>query len=308
MVYDARDKCVLLFGGADEKQVYGDLWKLKKKRWERVETNEGPEPRTFASFVYDERERRVILFGGNKVLFGSESNSAKMLGDTWELKGKKWKKLVTKNGPEPRAEAAIAYDFRKRRIILFGGYKLENGKVKKLSDTWELKGKTWKKLNDSEISPRNGAALAFDAKLKRIVLFGGSTVNRDYGEQTGETWVLEKSRWRKLDINQPENVFNSNMVFHVKSKIMYRFGGWNGKGRIDETWVFKKKRWSKLEIKNNPPARNHASMVYNPRSKRIILFGGHDGEKIFGDLWIFKRGKWYKEFEHTPIKRIANGH
>ena len=308
MVYDAKDRRVLLFGGADEKQVYGDLWRLKKNRWQLVKTKRSPKPRTFASLVYDERKRRVVLFGGNSVLFGSTTNPAKFFGDTWELKGKKWKKLKTKNSPEPRAEAAIAYDARRQRVILFGGYKLENGKVKRLSDTWELKGNKWKKLNENEVSPRNGAAIAFDPKLKKVLLFGGSTANRDYGENSGETWVLEKKRWKKLRIRQPANIFNSNMVFHLKNKRIYRYGGWDGKGRTDQTWTFRKKRWTKLELDSNPPARNHAGMVYNSKSKRIILFGGHDGEKIFGDLWIFRRGKWYKELEHPPIKRIANGH
>ena len=116
------------------------------------------------------------------------------------------------------------------------------------------------------------------------------------------------TRGEKLKIEQPANIFNSNMVFDSKSKQTFRFGGWNGEGRINETWIFKQQTWTKLPLKTKPPARNHSSMVYDSAKKQIILFGGHDGTKIFGDLWIFKGGKWYKELEHPPIKRISNGH
>ena len=198
MAYDSKNKQVLLFGGADEKQVHGDLWKLNGKSWKLIKTNKSPEPRTFASLVYDENQQRIILFGGNKVLFGSEKNPAKMFGDTWEFKGGKWNKLRIVESPEPRAEAAIAYDDLEKRIILFGGYKLVKGNVVKLNDSWEFKGNKWKRLRNSFISPRNGASLAFDKKLKKIVLFGGSTPDKDYGEETGETWVLEGDSWRKI--------------------------------------------------------------------------------------------------------------
>ncbi len=308
MVYDSKHKRVLLFGGADEKQVYGDLWKLENNVWKMLEPKNDPEPRTFASFVYDEKRKKVILFGGNGVLFGSDTNPAKFYNDTWELKGDKWRKLNFKNSPEPRAEAAIVYDKAKERIILFGGYNLADGKLNKFSDTWELKDKTWRKLNEGDLSARNGAALAFDSKLNKVVLFGGSTINKDYGENTGETWVLEKDSWQKLDIKQPANIFNSNMVYQENVQRLFRFGGWNGTGRTDETWVLDKNNWTKLDLESEPKARNHSATVFNSKTNETILFGGHDGTKIFGDLWIFRQGKWYKEFETPPIERIDNGH
>lgn len=308
MIYDSHDKRILLFGGADEKQVYSDLWELKDLRWKPLIINEKPKPRTFASFVYDKKNKRAILFGGNKVLFGSDKNPAKFFNDTWEFKNNKWKILNLANSPEPRAEAAIVYDKKYKRIILFGGYTIKNEKVVKLKDTWELKNNVWRKINDNQISARNGAVMVFHSQLKKPVLFGGSTINKDYGVNSGETWILEKDVWRKLAINQPANIFNASMVYQDDLNRLFRFGGWNGEERINETWIFKNNIWEKLSIGNSLKPRNHAAMAYDPKSKQTILFGGHDGEKIFGDLWIFKQGKWYKEFETPPIIRVANGH
>ena len=307
LVYDSNKNRTFLFGGADEKKVYGDLWVLKKKRWKLI-NDAGPGPRTFASLVYDEAGRRLILFGGNTVLFGSKENPAKFLNDTWEFKKGKWRKIETESAPETRSDASIVYDTAEKRIIIFGGYKLENGRLKRLNDTWEFKNDKWRRLSTAGPSQRNGSGMAFDLNLRKVVLFGGSTVNKDYGPDSGETWLLENDVWKKLAIDQPPNIFNSNMVFDKRNKSLFRFGGWNGKGRINETWIFKNNIWRKLALKTNPPPRNHAGMVYDSKSKKIILFGGHNGENIYGDLWIFKRGKWYKRFEHSPIKRFDNGH
>ncbi|NNE98908.1 MAG: hypothetical protein HKN25_07795 [Pyrinomonadaceae bacterium] len=307
MVYDLANMRTVLFGGADEKRVYGDLWVLKKKGWTKLEAN-GPSPRTFASLISDGANDRLILFGGNSVLFGNEANPAQFLNDTWEYTKGNWRRFRTKNAPEPRSSAAMAYDSFNKRTVLFGGYSLENGKNKRFGDTWEFKNGKWKKLSQSGPSPRVGAEMSFDSHENRIILFGGSTDGGDYGPDSGETWVLTDNKWAKLDISQPPNIFNSNIVFQTQEKRLFRFGGWNGKGRINETWIFKGSSWELLDLEAKPAARNHASMVYDFNQNQTILFGGHDGEKIFGDLWIFRHGKWYKELEHPPIKRKANGH
>jgi len=301
MVYDTADKHTLLFGGADEKKVYGDLWALGRKRWELV-NNDGPEPRTFAGFVYDEDNKRALLFGGNSVLFGSKTNKAKMFNDTWEFKNGNWRKLSPEDSPGPRAAAGISYDQEQKRVILFGGYRMVGAEVVRLGDTWEFKAGNWTKLSDKGPSPRVGSAIAYDSDLQRPVLFGGSTINGNYGARTGETWVLVGDSWKKLKIKQPFNIFDANLVYQKDEKRLFRFGGWNGNGRTDQSWTFKK-IWRKFSSDTRPAARNHSSMVYDSASSRIVLFGGYDGEKIFGDLWIFENGKWYKEFEHPPVKR-----
>lgn len=308
MVYDSEENKTYLFGGADEKQVYGDLWVLTQQGWDKIKTSKGPAPRTFATLVYDESRERIILFGGNSVLFGNDSNPGKTLSDTWEYKNGKWRELKPSNSPEARSAAGAVYDAAGKRVVLFGGFAMENGRGKRFPDTWEFRNNSWRKVTEEGPSARVGSAVAYNSSLKKIVLFGGSTEDKSYGEKTGETWVLKKDAWRKLDIVQPANIFDSNLVYEKSQNRFLRFGGWDGNGRINQTWMFNGHVWKIPDLEIAPAARNHASMVYDSRLDRSILFGGHNGEEIFGDLWIFKQGKWYKEFEHTPIKRINNGH
>jgi hypothetical protein len=153
-----------------------------------------------------------------------------------------------------------------------------------------------------------GAEAVYDSDRGVTVLFGGSTIERAYGESTGETWFLDGSRWEKIATGQPPNVFNAEMVYDPLGKQIWRFGGWNGSRRIDETWIMRENGWMRRGAVRVPPARNHAAMVYEPGGRRALLFGGHDGENVFGDLWAFDGSRWELLISHPPLKRLDNGH
>jgi hypothetical protein len=307
MAVDPYSGDVFLFGGADEKRVFGDLWKLGDNGWEFI-TSDGPKPRTFAGMVFHEQRNSLILFGGEDALFGSDEDPPSSLSDTWEFKDGIWKEIELETAPPARSAAAMVYDARRGRIVLFGGYSQSNGKGDRLDDTWEFRGGKWKRIDSKGPSARVGAEVVYDSDRKTIVLFGGSTIERAYGEKSGETWVLNGSRWRRIETQQPPNIFNSEMVYDPLGKQIWRFGGWNGSGRIDETWIMKEDSWMRRGSATVPPARNHAGMVYDPDGRRALLFGGHDGENVFGDLWSFDGSRWSRLIDHPPVKRVSNGH
>ncbi|TJY37081.1 Kelch repeat-containing protein [Pontimicrobium aquaticum] len=308
MAYNSDESKIYLFGGANHEKVMNDLWCFEKDEWIQIDLNNKPEPRTFSNLVYDSKNERLILFGGNKVLFGDGSNSNTLLNDTWEFKNGQWKKLTTKGTPQPRAEAAMVYDEIRNRVVLFGGYTFQDKSYKKLNDTWEFYENEWHLITNDGPSARNGAAMIFDIKNKVSILFGGSTIDRQYGKTKGETWSWNGKKWRKFKISKTIGIFNAAMVYETNKKEILRFGGWNGKTRINETWVFRNKKWNKLNTKNSPESRNHSFMVYDEQNKRTILFGGHDGDFVYGDIWEFKDYKWKKIKNTKPQKRIENNH
>lgn len=305
MVFDQKHQQVLLFGGADEKQVLGDLWRFSGKKWKMLKAK-GPAPRTFPAIVYDEKNERTVLFGGSKVLFGQETSADNLLNDTWEYKNKRWKRLITDQAPIPRAEAEMAYDPIRQKIYLFGGYTIEGDDYIKLGDTWELDGNQWEKMTETGPSVRHGVVLVYHNDMQKLFLFGGSTADRAYGDQTGESWIFDGQSWTKLDIAQPPNIFNAATA--MTNDRLIRFGGWNGKERINETWQFVNGEWNKLSVSPSPSPRNHSALVWDEKNKRLLLFGGHDGENVFGDTWSFERGTWKLLLDQPAQARVSNGH
>jgi hypothetical protein len=308
MAYHSEESRVYVFGGANEKEVLSDMWVLDSSSWRKVVAKNEPNPRTFASLIYDKKNNRLVLFGGSKVLFGKVPDPQNLLNDTWQFKDNQWKKLITNDTPSPRAEVTMAYDESRETIVLFGGYYIQNGEYIKLGDTWEFHNNDWQLITSDGPSARHGVSMAYDAEDKFVVLFGGSTIDKQYGEHTGETWKWNRKEWIKLDIEQPNGIFNASMVYDNEHEELIRFGGWNGKSRINETWSFSNNKWNKLDTEDSPSPRNHCNMAYDERNKRIILFGGHDGENIFGDTWEYKAHKWKKISESISITRVKNGH
>jgi hypothetical protein len=298
MTFDNARARVMLFGGADESRVLGDLWEWDGKNWNQVSAT-GPAPRTFPTMAYDSDRKRLVVFGGNRVLFGDENDSDTFLNDTWEWDGERWREIKTTT-PSARAEACMVYDAARKRTSLFGGYRVADGKVLRLGDTWEWDGKIWKQVSTSGPSPRNGAAMTYDPIRLRVILFGGNG-------PSGETWEWDGKGWSEVKPVVAEGRFNSAMAFDTAHQKIIRFGGWNGETRVGETLAFDGATWQRLEVAG-PEARNHSAMVYDSKRKRIVLFGGHDGENVFGDTWEWDGEVWERMAFNPARRRVDNGH
>ncbi|MEW6125839.1 MAG: kelch repeat-containing protein [Acidobacteriota bacterium] len=301
LVYDSARGKTILFGGADHEKVLSDTWEFDGEKWSLVLAN-SPAPRTFPAMAYDSVRKKTLLFGGNRVLFGKDYNDYEFLKDFWEFDGKIWKKIDVST-PDARAEASFIFDEQRKKAVLFGGYRIENGAMKPLSDTWEWDGKSWTKVAEDIPSARSGASIAYDSKRKRAILFGGGIKSGG----ANETWEWDGKTWREIKSAKSEPRYNSTMVYDKSRNKIVRFGGWDGVQRVSETWEFDGSNWTKLAIES-PDARNHTTMVYDRLRKKIILFGGHNGDFIFGDSWEFDGKVWRKIISTEPQRRVNNGH
>jgi hypothetical protein len=187
-VYDSRAKRFVLFGGSYSKA--GDAgWILDDAGWTRV-AGSGPPPRQAHAMEYDAQRGRVVVFGG---LGAQEAPNQRppILGDLWEFDGERWEHR-TADGPSPRASPGIAYDSKRRVMILFGGI----GPGGMLSDTWSWDGRAWTLLAESGPEARAMGYLAYDRHRDRVVLFGGRRAGWPNGD-ADDTWEWDGMKWEK---------------------------------------------------------------------------------------------------------------
>lgn len=298
LAYDGRVS--LLFGGASEREVLADTWGWNGRSWSRFSA-EGPEGRTFPVMVPAFGEG-VYLFGGRRVLFGNDLHVAQLLSDLWSWDGQRWTR-VPAVGPGARAEASGAWDPRRRRLVVFGGYTARGGAIESLGDTWEFGDGRWQARSTViSPSPRRGAVAAFDEHLGEVVLFGGNGGSAD-------TWTWNGVRWRRLEAGQVPGRYNATASGGQAAMPLLRFGGWDGERRERDSWTLQVGLWQRVFGSDRSPSpRNHAAMTFDATRGRYVLVGGHDGRRVFGDVWEADPCGWVRVLSVPARRRLDNQH
>jgi hypothetical protein len=186
MAFDQNRGRAVLFGGGgtDPNVVFGDTWEFDGATWTRAATT-GPAARVHHTMQYDPVSQRVVLFGGAAPGAGTFNDTWSWDGTRWtrddapaaprsharmafhrglnalvvagglpaqsdlgllRRNGAAWTTLASPSGPGPRYLADIAYDERRKVLVLFGGGGADGMSV--LDDTWEFDGTSWKRAGN----------------------------------------------------------------------------------------------------------------------------------------------------------------
>lgn len=291
----------VLFGGASERDVLAETWGWDGRAWRQLAAS-GPEGRTFPVMVAVP-DAGALLFGGRRVLFGATTHPSQFLADLWSWDGRSWTPVLADGGPMGRAEAAGAWDPRRRRLVVFGGYASGRDAVEALGDTWEFGDGGWQ-AHAPAVAPsaRHGAVAWYDVLLGEVVLFGGSGAAAD-------TWSWNGARWLQRDAGTVPGRYNAAVSAGGDGLPVLRFGGWDGTRRRSDAWTWQIGGWQRVFASGpSPEARNHAALAFDSRRNRHVLFGGHDGLRVFGDVWEADARGWRRIFTMPPRRRVDNGH
>jgi Galactose oxidase, central domain len=125
MAYDNKRERTVLFGGTNDRTTppqLNDTWEWDGSIWKHI-TDIGPGGVSGHTMVYN--GRGIESFGGM-------DSSLRRLGNTWEWDGKHWTQKQDM-GPDPCTFTSMAYDSKRDRVVLFGGFANDGPR----KDTWE---------------------------------------------------------------------------------------------------------------------------------------------------------------------------
>ncbi len=238
MAYDISRKKTVLFGGSvlvNGKWVNtSETWEWDGKNWVRINPSISPPARSGHAMAYDVSRKKTVLFGG----WNGSGTRPVLYSDTWEWDGKNWVKMAPSRNPPPRGGHAMAYDFTRRRVVIFGGSG-SYGSFSCRSGTWEWDGKNWTR-GKSSLSPpgRYGAAMAFDFRRNTMVLFGGLS-NQGMRD---DTWLRKGTEWVPLlHAGGPIRRALHVMAFDAGRGEIVLFGGYNFEPNtqfgLADTWL-----------------------------------------------------------------------
>jgi galactose oxidase-like protein len=165
-----------LFGGFDGQFYQLTMWQWDGFDWTQLFPPTVPFARSSAAVATNTLTGQVVMFGG---LADVNPNN------TWTYDGTTWTQQSPAVQPPLVYAASAAFDPGLQGVVLFGGG--SGGEDQNTTWLWDQVGATWVLLAPGH-SPlaREGAGMAYDAALDRVILFGGQDNNGIFND----TWEL----------------------------------------------------------------------------------------------------------------------
>jgi hypothetical protein len=151
LAYDAaRGLTVALHGAA--------TWTWDGVSW-RQHAALGPSSARDSAMAYDAQRERIVRFGGY-----TDGSGSSQIDETWEWDGSAWTLMAPVSRPTPRGGHGMAFDSRRGRIVIYGGYRH--------NELWEYDGLTWlQRVAPTAPAGSFASGLVYDAARQRMVFY-----------------------------------------------------------------------------------------------------------------------------------------
>jgi hypothetical protein len=288
---------MVVFGGNDGSQTLNEVWALPLSAgssWGIVNPvipppPVEPPPRLAASLFLDAGHDRLILFGGS-------SDRTTGMDSTWALPFAnldEWVELHPGGSPPPpRFSQAQAYDTKRNREIIFGGF----GDTY-LNDAWALSltdPESWANLSPvgGLPAPRDATGAIYDADRDRLVVFGGW----DGHARRNDVWTLPlagpSQTWQQQPPGAPIAARSGfACAYDPMRQSMWVVGGEVAENvGVMDVWRLSldtdPMQWTQLTVSGTPPSQRWGhSIVYESAHDRLLLFGGYGPTTWNDDVW-----------------------
>ena len=293
IVYNPVAAEIILFGGnrgSGDNSILESVWKynISGFEWVEISLEVSPIARYNHDMVYLPGNNSILLFGGRR------NTDYTQLDDTWkfDLTTNTWEEIFPTTTPPARQFSALIYDSQSDRVLMFGGFGVNEVKT---NDLWEFtpENNTWKEITTVNPPPsRYGHSLIYRSSTDNAYLFGGRTLG-----QNNDLWEFDTSTntWDSVVTSpKPLERYVHCMEYSSESDLGFLFGGDNSNTpdrALDDTWVynFTANSWTEIQPETSPPTRLIYSMCYDSTMNQVYIYGGltEDYQRCLGDFWQF---------------------
>jgi hypothetical protein len=289
MVYDAARRETLLFGGVadvpEQTDRYpADLWSWNGESWRRLQPPTGteqPSGRDVPHLAYDARRERVVMFAGRREVVGQP---VELLDDVWEWNGSRWFR-ISHTGLPKVIHGMTAYDVRRGRVVLFGGYG-DNGPLRRVL---EFDGARWQ-ARDPPAPEGIEAAGCLVTAAGELVVITRTSIDDHAPVPPGasRTWIRGRSEWTPREIGPASANLQANAG--TPDGTLYLFQSWDRWLTVPMMHARSSAgEWTTIRTDVSPGIRSTLAAAYESLRHRYVLYGGRDaGRKYLSDTWEFE--------------------
>ena len=263
-----------------------------------------------SSLVLDSQGHRFLLFGGTMVHGGIMNDLLTLDFDKYTVSNIP----VQGEKPEPLFIPSMAFDAKRNRAYIFGGWARDARKPSNAMYSLDARNSpaSWQLISPKKEWPsaRNGACMIADSVRNCLLLFSGDGGPGAVGfTPLDDFWRYDllTARWEQLQTNgeHPPARWHAMMVAVERSRKAYLFGGAGlGDQEFDRRLFeldLESYRWSHIETSGDtPPSLQGGTLTYDPQYHALVLVGGlrHQppGNATSSDVWVFdiSRVTWHR--------------
>jgi cysteine-rich repeat protein len=264
-VYSPASGTIVHYTDADQ------LWEWDGTAWEQ--RTQGTHPVTAAHVLAATRSGVLLL-----------ARTSTDTSETWLWDGTMWTQLAPADSPAGRTDPCIAYDSRRDRVVIFGGFRSAL-----LAETWEWDGQTWTQRASAQApTARRSCQMVYDPIRDVVVLFGGDD-GPTSRRPTGDTWEWDGSSWtQRFPSDSPDARDRHSAAFDAARGRVVIFGG-RSVEYLADTWEWDGTNWRMLEPVGSPPRRAAAVAAYDAAHDELVVAGGFDASGTsLVDTWVHR--------------------
>jgi hypothetical protein len=214
-----------------------------------------------------------------------------------------WRVITSASSPGNRVYAAVAYDTKRQRAILFGGksYWKIGGQEEYESSTWEWDGQDWHEVTPLVSPPgRVNHEMIYDEERGEVLMYSGQNQN---GILT-DLWAWDGENWRQLcPVCNPEGRIFHKMFYDFEKKAVFLYGGYGDGpdrgygegGNIEELWSWNGTCWTNFPVSTSAPLLGNSPIVYDNFNHRAIAY---ISVPDWGGVWFLEGDAW----RHLPLQ------
>jgi hypothetical protein len=180
----------------------------------------------------------------------------------------------------------LAYDPVHRQAVLFNN----------LGQTWLFSGSTWTAAHPRR-SPagRIGAAMAWDPKLRAVLLYGGVV---GVNGQPRDTWAWDGSSWRQLGggSGAPPGGWAGMTYDPVRGQMVLVVAPTSRTTAPTETWIWDGVRWQQRARRDQPgPLGSLLPTAFDPQSRTTLVASLRcPGAVCVSETWSWDGSNWHQ--------------
>ena len=148
---------------------------------------------------------------------------------------------------------------------------------------------------------REGAAMAYDAAARTVVLFGGFSGSAPTGHYLGDTWTWNGATWtQQHPAASPRARWEAALAYDAATGNTVLFGGSSQTAYFGDTWTWHGGTWTRQHPAARPGARSSgAAVAYDAATRTVVLFGGNAPTGNLGDTWTWDGRTWARQHPAT---------